>query len=72
MMAGTLKELVLACALYGALPMRFELNLRLSTTRTLAALIDLSVLHQCEHAWLKLRVQVPVGRSSQLAEPDVV
>jgi hypothetical protein len=62
MKAGTLMELVLACALYGVLPMRFESNLRVLTT--LAVLVDLPGLRQCEHAWLKLRRWGSIGWSS--------
>ena len=47
MMVGTLMELALACTMYGVLPMRLELNLRVLTT--LAALINWPELHQCEH-----------------------
>ena len=47
MMVGMLMELALACAIYGVLPMRFELSLRVLTT--LAALIDWPELRQCKH-----------------------
>ena len=61
MMAGMLMELVLACALYGVSPMRFESNLRVLTTLVTLSVIDWPGLRlsQCEHAWLKL---MPVVR----------
>ena len=47
MMVGMLMELGLACVIYGVLPMRFELSLRVLTT--LAALVNWPELCQCEH-----------------------
>ena len=49
-------EPVPACVLYEVLLMRFESSLRV--VMTLAALIGWHELHQFEHVWLMLRVQI--------------